>query len=234
MAIAPVPPLTDIPPFPALSDRAAGTYNSKAFAFATHMADTFNGEVTAVATNVRQNALEAESRATSAGVAAATAEAAAQLVATAAGAVAWVSGTTYAKNALVISQVNSQVYRRRVAGAGTTDPANDSTNWALPIGSGSFIPQVVVASSIDLATGNYHMRTMAASQTFTFDNCPQDGYSFTLELTVTAGVATLPTSVRTPDDVPYTLTTGRTHLLMFVTSNRGARWRLAAATNYAT
>lgn len=189
--------------------------------------NVFGAQVNVIGTEIAANAAVASS-------AAATAESAAQLVSTAAGAVAWASGTTYAKNALVISPLNSQVYRRRVAGAGTTDPANDSTNWALPIGPGSFIPQPVAASSINLALGNYFTRTMAASQTFTFDNCPQDGYSFTLELTVTAGVATLPTSVRTPDDVPYTLTTGRTHLLMFVTSNRGARWRLAAATNYAT
>ena len=225
--------MTDTPSFPALSDRADGSYNTKAYAFGTHMADTFNGELIAVATNVMQNAAVAESRATSANAAAAMADASAQMVATAAGAVSWVSGTTYAKNALVISAINSQVYRRRIAGAGATDPANDSTNWTLPIGAGSFIPQPVPASSVNLALGNYFTRTMTASQTFTFDNCPQDGYSFTLELTVTAGVATLPTSVKTPDDLPYTLTANKVHELMFVTSNRGARWRLAAATNYA-
>jgi len=60
MAIAPVPTLTDIPSFPALADRAAGTYNSKAYEFGTHMADKFNGEIAAVAANVRNNALEAQ------------------------------------------------------------------------------------------------------------------------------------------------------------------------------
>jgi len=234
MPVQPVPTLSDIPPFPALSDRAAGTYNSMAFNFATHMADNFNGEMTAVAENVRNNALEAESKAATATSAAQQATSAAADVVALVGVNPWVSGTNYAKNVAVISQVNFQTYRRRAAGAGTTDPANDPTNWAILTGDGAFIPQVVVASSIDLAAGNYHTRTMTASQAFTFDNCPSDGFSFTLELTVTSGVVTLPTSVRTPSDTPYTLAAGKTHLLMFVTSNRGVRWRLAAATNYAT
>jgi len=233
MAIEPVPTLSDIPPFPALSDRAAGTYNSMAFSFATHMADNFNGEMTAVAENVRNNALEAESKAEAAASAAQAAQAAAADAVATTGVAAWVSGTTYAQNVAVSSRVNQQTYRRRVTGAGTTDPANDPTNWAILTRDGAFIPQPVTASSINLGTGNYHTRTMSTSQTFTFDNCPSDGFSFTLELTVTAGVATFPGSVRTPGDAPYTLTAGKVHELMFVTSNRGARWRLVAATNFA-
>lgn len=42
----------------------------------------------------------------------------------------WVSGTTYALDASVWSPLNYQPYRRKVAGAGTTDPSNDATNWA--------------------------------------------------------------------------------------------------------
>jgi hypothetical protein len=63
MAITPVPPMTDTPPFPTLADRAAGTYNSKAYAFGAHMADTFNDELVAVAANVHGNATEAASAA---------------------------------------------------------------------------------------------------------------------------------------------------------------------------
>lgn len=232
MAIIPVPPLTDIPPFPALSDRAAGTYNGKAFDFATHMADKFNDEVTALAQNVMQNATEAQVNAVSAATAAATAEAAAQLVATASGAVPWVSGTSYAKYALVISPANGQVYRRRIAGSGTVDPVNDLTNWALPIGTGSFIPQAAATTSIDLSRGNYFTKTLNGNETLTFDNCPQDGYSFTIEVEMTSGVLTLPTSVRTPNGTAYILSAGKSHLLFFVTKNRGARWRMTAAPNY--
>lgn len=41
----------------------------------------------------------------------------------------WVSGTTYALGKTVRSPSDHQRYVRVVAGAGTTDPANDATNW---------------------------------------------------------------------------------------------------------
>lgn len=193
---------------------------------------TYNDQLNVFGGQVSALAADATAKASAASLSAQQAAASAADAVALVGVNAWVSGTSYAKNVAVISQVNMQTYRRRVAGAGTTDPANDSTNWAILTGDGAFIPQPVAASSINLATGNYHTRTMTANQTFTFDNCPSPGFSFTLELTVTAGLATLPTSVRTPDNVPYTLTAGKVHELMFATSNAGARWRLAAATNY--
>lgn len=41
----------------------------------------------------------------------------------------WVSGATYALGKTVRSPIDHQRYVRVVAGAGTTDPANDATNW---------------------------------------------------------------------------------------------------------
>jgi hypothetical protein len=41
----------------------------------------------------------------------------------------WVSGTTYALGKTVRSPTDHQRYVRVVAGAGTTDPANDTTSW---------------------------------------------------------------------------------------------------------
>ncbi len=41
----------------------------------------------------------------------------------------WVSGTTYAVGKTVRSPSDHQRYARITAGAGTTDPASDSTNW---------------------------------------------------------------------------------------------------------
>lgn len=50
------------------------------------------------------------------------------------GAKVWVSGTTYPVGTIVTSPAaNYQAYVRVVAGAGTTDPASDATNWK-PIG----------------------------------------------------------------------------------------------------
>ena len=43
----------------------------------------------------------------------------------------WVSGTTYAAGNVRYSPVDFYVYRRKTAGAGTTDPSLDTTNWAL-------------------------------------------------------------------------------------------------------
>ena len=63
MAITPVPPLTDIPTFPALSDRAAGDYNGMAFAFARHMSDKFVQEIVPVAASAVSNATDAQASA---------------------------------------------------------------------------------------------------------------------------------------------------------------------------
>ncbi len=42
----------------------------------------------------------------------------------------WVSGTTYALDRVVRSPISQHYYVRIVAGAGTTDPSADTTNWA--------------------------------------------------------------------------------------------------------
>lgn len=43
----------------------------------------------------------------------------------------WVSGATYGLDRKVWSPLSKLVYVRIVAGSGTTDPAEDATNWAL-------------------------------------------------------------------------------------------------------
>lgn len=226
------PNITPVPQPPIQrGDRA--TFSSRVDAFITWLAAAV-AQFMAVATNVYNNAVEAFQSASAAASSALVASGAATAAAQGIGATPWVSGKQYAQYEYAISPVNSQTYRRRVAGSGTIDPSNDSTNWALPAGDGSFIPNVVGGSSVDLSLGNYHTKAQSGNTTYTFDKTPQAGYSFTLELTITSGLVVLPSSVKTPDDVPYTLTIGKTHLLMFVTVNRGTRWRLAAATNYTT
>ncbi len=41
----------------------------------------------------------------------------------------WISGTTYAVGDVTWSPADFQAYRRKTAGAGTTDPSADTTNW---------------------------------------------------------------------------------------------------------
>ena len=49
----------------------------------------------------------------------------------------WISGTTYAIGDVTWSPADFQAYRRKTAGAGTTDPSADATNWQRTEVSGS-------------------------------------------------------------------------------------------------
>lgn len=148
MAITPVPPMSDTPPFPALADRATGDYNSKAYAFGTHMADTFNDELLAVADSVEANATDAAASASAAAdqVSLATTQAnnaanSAAAAATTAGASAWVSGATYGLNTNAISQIDFQTYRKKTASSvSTVDPSTDPENWKLISSAGPSLP----------------------------------------------------------------------------------------------
>ncbi len=94
--------------------------------------------------------------------------------------------------------------------------------------------EAVSALDIDLSTGNYFTKTISANSTFTFSNPPSSGTvgSFTLELTHTSGTVTWPTSVKFPADTAPTLTTGKTHIFVFVTDDGGTRYRGAALADY--
>lgn len=113
-----------VPDFPAIGD---ASYNTKAYDWATHMDATYPAEMLALASNTYANAVEGAASADAAVTAAAAAEGSATL----AGAVAWVSGTTYALGDAVYSLINLQTYRRSVAGGGTVDPSVDTANWTL-------------------------------------------------------------------------------------------------------
>lgn len=91
----------------------------------------------------------------------------------------------------------------------------------------------VAALDINCTLGNYFTKTINANSTFTFSNAPSaKSYSFTLELTQTSGAVTWPTAVKWPGGVTPSLTTGFTHLFMFVTDDAGTTWRGASLTNY--
>jgi hypothetical protein len=72
----------------------------------------------------------------------------------------WVSGTTYAQGKTVRSPANHQLYVRIVAGAGTTDPASDTTNWRAD----GRLPIKYRASGVITITGyNYSATTTISS-----------------------------------------------------------------------
>jgi hypothetical protein len=93
-------------------------------------------ESVAIATNLYNNAVDAFNNATAAAASAIIAAAASTAAINAAGAVQWVSATTYTLGFVVWSPINFQTYRRAVAGAGTTDPSADPVNWT-PLGASS-------------------------------------------------------------------------------------------------
>lgn len=91
----------------------------------------------------------------------------------------------------------------------------------------------VAALDIDCSSGNYFTKTIAANSTFTFSNVPTSvSYAFTLEITHTSGTITWPASVKWAADLVPSLTTGKTHLFMFVTDDGGTRWRGSALVDY--
>ena len=96
------------------------------------------------------------------------------------------------------------------------------------------VAEAVAALEIDCSAGNYFTKTISGNSTFTFANPAASGTvtSFTLELTHSSGTVTWPASVKWNGDTAPTLTTGKTHLFMFVTDDGGTRYRGAALVDY--
>lgn len=100
---------------------------------------------------------------------------------------------------------------------------------------GTYAQTVVAVSAlaIDCSTGNYFTKTISSNSTFTVSNVPASrAYAFTLELTHTSGTVTWFSGVEWPGGTAPTLTTGKTHLFMFVTDDGGTRWRASSLINY--
>ena len=145
------PPITTLPSPPSRQDPANFADEADAFlgalpdfgtetnALAGYLEGTVavNAEAsaTASANSATDSANSATASATSATNAANSATAAANSAASA-GAVLWVSGTSYAVGYVVYSPINFQNYRCIVATSGTTDPSLDETNWVQLGGSG--------------------------------------------------------------------------------------------------
>jgi hypothetical protein len=104
-----------------------------------------------------------------------------------------------------------------------------------PYVNGSYRGNIVAVSALDIdcSAGNYFTKTINGASTFTVSNVPSSrAYSFTIELTHTSGAITWFSGVEWPASTAPTLTTGKTHLFMFVTDDGGTRWRGAALVDY--
>lgn len=78
-------------------------------------------------------------------------------------AAAWVSGTTYAVDALVHRPSNHRVYLRKVAGAGTTPPEDDPINWRDVRSTTRWTPLVATENTKLLQIGNTYLTVVPVS-----------------------------------------------------------------------
>jgi len=118
--------ITALPTPPSRQDPS--NFNDRADAFLTAL-PTFQTEANALQADVNAKQILAASSETNAATSATAA-------ANTAGVSIWVSGTTYAIGANRFSPITFLTYRRKTAGAGTTDPSSDPTNWQLLTGLG--------------------------------------------------------------------------------------------------
>ena len=108
-----------------------------------------------------------------------------------------------------------------------------TTNVDLDV-SGTYAGNVVSAStSIDCSSGNYFASTVNGNVTFSVSNVPSSrSYGFVLQVTHTSGNISWFAGVQWPKGTAPTLTTGKVHLFVFVTSNGGSTWRGSALVDY--
>lgn len=119
--------ISPLPPAPARTDPPA-VFVPKADALVAALTP-FQQEANALQVDVTNKQVVASDAAVVAVQQAGIATSAATNAAMSANAVLWVSGTSYTLGQKAISPINLNVYLRIVAGAGTTDPSIDSTNW---------------------------------------------------------------------------------------------------------
>jgi hypothetical protein len=87
---------------------------------------------------------------------------------------------------------------------------------------------------IDCSQGNYFTKTISGNSTFTFSNVPSGAYGMIVEIENTSGTISWPAAVKWPNDTAPTLSTGKTHVFVFITDDSGSRWRGVAQVNYVT
>lgn len=166
-------------------------------------ADAFLSALPTFATEA--NALQSDVNAKQAAAAASAANAlASELAANASSAASiWVSGTTYAIGNVRYSPITFLSYRRKTAGAGTTDPSADSTNWQLlngtgnvdlnstqtltnkEIGTGSTVNGVPVSNIVNVTND----QTIGGIKTFTSKILlADDGFSFASDVLNNTGL----------------------------------------------
>ena len=121
-----------ITPFPATppSTSDPANFDARGDALVGHL-PVFVADANALQEDVNAKAVIVSANALAAQQASNAAQQAVVDAAAAAGATKWIPGDAYTQGAVVWSPANYLNYRRKVAGAGATDPSLDAANWAL-------------------------------------------------------------------------------------------------------
>ena len=89
-------------------------------------------------------------------------------------------------------------------------------------------------SGIPCTSGNYFTAIISGNSSVYFIGVPSAAYSLTYEVRHDTGTITWPGAVTWPNATAPTLSTGKTHLFMFVTDDSGTSWRASSLINYTT
>ena len=89
-------------------------------------------------------------------------------------------------------------------------------------------------SGIPCTSGNYFTATLSGDSSVYFTGVPAASYGLTYEVRHDTGTITWDSSIKWPADTAPTLTTGKTHLFMFVTDDTGTTWRGSSQVDYTT
>jgi hypothetical protein len=143
--------------------------------------------------------------------AAASAQSNATAAALALGAVVWTSGATYAVGVTRYSPLNQRTYRRTVAGAGTTDPSLDPTNWQpVALDAATSLPTLRPSLLLDFANS----RTVDPRITFARASTGMFWDEFGVLRTAAAGVPRIDHSPLTGECLGLLLEEARTNLAL--------------------
>jgi hypothetical protein len=181
------------------------------------------------AQNLENNAINAgvNAQSATATAAAASAQSNATAAALALGAVVWTSGTTYAVGVTHYSPLNQRTYRRTAAGAGTTDPSLDPTNWQpVALDAATSLPTLRPSLLLDFANS----RTVDPRITFARASTGMFCDEFGVLRTAAAGVPRIDHSPLTGECLGLLLEEARTNLLPYSNDLSTAWTRGTAAT----
>lgn len=88
------------------------------------------------------------------------------------------------------------------------------------------------SDTINCTSGNYFTKIVNGNISFAISSAPYGkAYSFILKIEYISGTITWPMSVRWPGNSAPTLTSGKTHLFVFISDNGGQSWYASSNIN---